>query len=86
MISKKWAPTLALLMAAALVVAACAPAPTPPPAESAAKALVIGFTASQTGKYNVSSMRQVNGLSLWMKEVNDAGGTREGEEALHACC
>jgi branched-chain amino acid transport system substrate-binding protein len=76
MISKKWTLTLGLLMAAALVVAACAPAPTPPPAESAVKTLVIGFTASQTGKYNVSSTRQVNGLSQWMKEVNDAGGIK----------
>jgi len=79
MISKKWALTLGLLMAAALVVAACAPAPTPPPAESAVKTLVIGFTASQTGKYNVSSTRQVNGLSQWMKEVNAAGGIKLGD-------
>jgi ABC-type branched-subunit amino acid transport system substrate-binding protein len=38
------------------------------------KTMVIGFTTSQTGSYNVSSLRQVNGLMLWMKEVNDAGG------------
>ncbi len=38
------------------------------------KTVVIGFTTSQTGKYNVSSLRQVNGLQLWMNEVNDAGG------------
>lgn len=37
---------------------------------------VIGFTTSQTGKYNVSSTRQVNGLRLWMKQVNDAGGLK----------
>ncbi len=36
--------------------------------------MVIGYTTSQTGKYNVSSLRQVNGLTLWMNEVNDAGG------------
>ena len=36
--------------------------------------MVIGFTTSQTGNYNVSSLRQVNGLMLWMNEVNDAGG------------
>jgi ABC-type branched-subunit amino acid transport system substrate-binding protein len=36
--------------------------------------MVIGFTTSQTGSYNVSSLRQVNGLMLWMNEVNDAGG------------
>jgi branched-chain amino acid transport system substrate-binding protein len=36
--------------------------------------MVIGFTTSQTGNYNVSSTRQVNGLRLWMDEVNAAGG------------
>jgi len=36
--------------------------------------MVIGYTTSQTGNYNVSSLRQVNGLMLWMNEVNDAGG------------
>lgn len=36
--------------------------------------LVIGFTASNTGRYNVSSSRQVNGLNLWMEEVNGQGG------------
>jgi ABC-type branched-subunit amino acid transport system substrate-binding protein len=38
------------------------------------KTMVIGFTASQTGKYNVESTRQLNGLNLWLKDVNDAGG------------
>ncbi|MBT7073066.1 MAG: amino acid ABC transporter substrate-binding protein [Anaerolineae bacterium] len=46
-----------------------APAGAPEPAE-----LVIGFTSSVTGKYEVSSTRQVNGFSLWMNQVNDAGG------------
>jgi branched-chain amino acid transport system substrate-binding protein len=36
--------------------------------------VVIGFTASQTGSQNVSSTRQVNGLMLWMDEVNASGG------------
>ncbi len=39
-----------------------------------ARTVVIGFTASQTGKYNVESTRQVNGLNLWINQVNDAGG------------
>jgi ABC-type branched-subunit amino acid transport system substrate-binding protein len=43
------------------------PAPT-------AQTVVVGFTTSQTGSYNVSSTRQVNGLQLWMEHVNDAGG------------
>ncbi len=36
--------------------------------------VVIGFTASTTGKYNVESTRQINGLNLWLNQVNDAGG------------
>ena len=38
--------------------------------------MVIGFTTSQTGNYNVSSLRQVNGFLLWLNEVNDAGGVQ----------
>jgi ABC-type branched-subunit amino acid transport system substrate-binding protein len=38
------------------------------------KTVVIGFTASQTGNYNVESTRQINGLNLWLNQVNDAGG------------
>ena len=54
-------------------------AATPAPEEEqvpapSAETVVIGFTTSQTGRYNVSSTRQVNGLQLWMDQVNDAGG------------
>lgn len=35
---------------------------------------IIGLTASLTGKYNVESTRQNNGLKLWMDEVNESGG------------
>lgn len=38
--------------------------------------VVIGFTISQTGNLNVESTRQMNGLNLWMKQVNEAGGVR----------
>jgi branched-chain amino acid transport system substrate-binding protein len=72
---------LALLLTTTQCGPAATPEPTSPPAEEAPaeeaptpKTVVVGFTASQTGKYNVSSTRQVNGLSLWMEEVNDAGG------------
>ncbi|MGD2206875.1 MAG: amino acid ABC transporter substrate-binding protein [Anaerolineae bacterium] len=47
---------------------------TPPEPKAEEKTMVIGFTTSQTGKYNVSSTRQVNGFTLWMDEVNAAGG------------
>jgi ABC-type branched-subunit amino acid transport system substrate-binding protein len=42
----------------------------------AAKTVVIGFTASQTGKLNVEGMRQINGLNLWMEQANAAGGVK----------
>ncbi len=38
--------------------------------------VTIGFTVSQTGSLNVESTRQNNGLMLWMKQVNDAGGIK----------
>jgi ABC-type branched-subunit amino acid transport system substrate-binding protein len=41
-----------------------------------AKTVVIGFTASQTGKFNVEAIRQINGLNLWMEQVNAAGGVK----------
>jgi branched-chain amino acid transport system substrate-binding protein len=81
-----WILVLALVVG---LLAGCGPTEAPPeateapaaeePAEEPApaaeeKTMVIGFTTSQTGNYNVSSTRQVNGLRLWMDEVNAAGG------------
>lgn len=74
----------------ALVLSACTPAATPteapapttaasePDTAPAAKevTLTIGFTASTSGKYNVESTRQINGLNMWMNQVNDAGGIK----------
>jgi ABC-type branched-subunit amino acid transport system substrate-binding protein len=59
-----------------LVLTATQCAPSAPVGEESptAKTMVIGFTTSQTGSYNVSSTRQVNGLQLWMNEINAAGG------------
>ncbi|NLH47752.1 MAG: ABC transporter substrate-binding protein [Myxococcales bacterium] len=58
--------------------AACAKSEQPaiPTDGSQAKTVTIGFTASQTGKLNVESTRQINGLSLWIEQVNAAGGAR----------
>jgi branched-chain amino acid transport system substrate-binding protein len=36
--------------------------------------VLIGFTASKTGKLNVEATRQINGLNLWVEQVNKAGG------------
>jgi ABC-type branched-subunit amino acid transport system substrate-binding protein len=70
-----------VLVIASLVLAACAsnqatPAATQAPAAAKEVTAIIGFTASQTGSLNVESTRQVNGLNLWMKQVNDAGGVK----------
>jgi len=48
----------------------------PPGAAAAEKTILIGFTASQTGKFNVEAIRQINGLNLWMSQVNAAGGVK----------
>lgn len=81
-----------VLTIAALLLAACAPQPAavqPTEAPAATEettseeptgakevTAVIGFTASQTGSLNVESTRQINGLNLWMKHVNEAGGVK----------
>lgn len=53
---------VALAAVCCLLLAGAAQAQAP-----AAKNVVIGFTASQTGKLNVEGMRQINGLNLWME-------------------
>ena len=45
-------------------------------AEAKTQTVVIGFTASQTGKLNVEAIRQINGLNLWLEQVNAAGGVK----------
>jgi len=82
----RWSIRISALAVVALVMAACAPAAVPTeapapatqaPAEPAApteETITIGFTSSLTGAQEVSSKRQVNGLNLWMNQVNEAGG------------
>jgi ABC-type branched-subunit amino acid transport system substrate-binding protein len=43
---------------------------------AAGKTVTIGFTASKTGKFNVEATRQINGLHLWMEQVNAKGGVK----------
>jgi len=43
---------------------------------AAEKSILIGFTASQTGSLNVEAIRQINGLNLWVDQVNNAGGIK----------
>ena len=55
------------------------PAATEAPMETEAPmaeevTVVIGFTSSLTGSQEVSSKRQVNGFTLWINQVNEAGG------------
>jgi branched-chain amino acid transport system substrate-binding protein len=70
--SKRLVPVVILLMAAvAFAGFSTALAQSPP-----AKKVVIGFTASQTGKLNVEGIRQINGFNLWIEKVNAAGGVK----------
>ncbi len=41
-----------------------------------AKTVVIGYTASLTGKSSLESIRQQNGLQLWVNQVNAKGGIK----------
>ncbi|OGO38949.1 MAG: hypothetical protein A2Z03_05755, partial [Chloroflexi bacterium RBG_16_56_8] len=43
---------------------------------AAAKKLLIGFTASQTGAQQVASQKQTEGLQLWLDDVKKAGGIK----------
>jgi ABC-type branched-subunit amino acid transport system substrate-binding protein len=72
--------TMSLLLGACGPVATPAAQPTSAPAQ--AKTVVIGFTASQTGSLNVESTRQINGLNLWIEQVNGAGGLKLADGTL----
>ncbi len=76
---------MTLLATAGLFLAACGAPPTAnqlPASDTSAgtdgatQTAIIGFTASLTGKLNVESTRQNNGLKLWIDQVNAAGGIR----------
>jgi branched-chain amino acid transport system substrate-binding protein len=65
-----------VLVIAGLVLSACGGAAAPAAPAGQETTMTIGFTASQTGNLNVESTRQMNGLQLWIKHVNDAGGIK----------
>ncbi|MEW6387586.1 MAG: amino acid ABC transporter substrate-binding protein [Thermodesulfobacteriota bacterium] len=69
-------PLVLVLVAFGLILAGGLMQTGPASAAGAAKEVVIGFTASQTGKLNVEATRQINGLNLWMEQVNAAGGVK----------
>lgn len=62
--------------AAPVVTEAPTQAPVATEAPVVEKTVVVGFTASLTGKLNVESTRQNNGFKLWMDQVNAAGGIK----------
>jgi ABC-type branched-subunit amino acid transport system substrate-binding protein len=67
-----------LILIGSLLLAACAQQAAAPeqPSGGGEMTALIGFTASQTGRYNVESTRQINGLNMWMQSVNEAGGLK----------
>jgi ABC-type branched-subunit amino acid transport system substrate-binding protein len=74
--SKSVASILLALITSLLLNACAAPNTAQPTAEVDGVRVTIGFTVSKTGSLNVESTRQTNGLNLWMKRVNDAGGIK----------
>jgi branched-chain amino acid transport system substrate-binding protein len=44
------------------------------PETKGAKTVIIGYTASKSGPLKTEGERQINGLSLWMEQVNAKGG------------
>jgi ABC-type branched-subunit amino acid transport system substrate-binding protein len=51
-----------------------ATAEKPAPEAKGAKTVTIGFTASKSGPLKTEGERQINGLNLWMEQVNAKGG------------
>src|SRR5512139_2838358 len=70
---KRFGIGLVLVLCLALILTSFS---APPGANAAKKTVTIGFTASKTGKFNVEATRQINGLHLWMEQVNKAGGVK----------
>lgn len=73
---KSVVPILLTLITSLLLNACATPNRAQPTAQGDGVLVTIGFTMSKTGNLNVESTRQTNGLNLWMKQVNDAGGMR----------
>src|SRR3974390_229389 len=44
------------------------------PEAKGAKTVIIGYTASKSGPLKTEGERQINGLNLWMEQVNAKGG------------
>ena len=65
---------LCFLALACSVSSGCTRKPQDEASKGKERTLVIGFTASQTGKFNVESNRQIGGINLWIEQVNAAGG------------
>ena len=53
-----------------------AEAKSDPPAKAGEKTVIIGFTSSKSGKFKTEGGRQINGLNLWMEQVNAKGGVK----------
>src|SRR3974377_159114 len=69
-----------VLLACGLVLLGCgkeSPEPKaekPAPEAKGAKTVIIGYTASKSGPLKTEGERQINGLNLWMEQVNAKGG------------
>jgi ABC-type branched-subunit amino acid transport system substrate-binding protein len=56
--------------------AAATPAAQKAPEAPGTKTVIIGFTASKSGKLKTEGERQINGVDLWIEQVNAKGGVK----------
>ncbi|MFB0545653.1 MAG: amino acid ABC transporter substrate-binding protein [Anaerolineae bacterium] len=66
---------ICLLLTGLLVLVLVAATPTKAPAAEPTT-LILGFTASQTGKLNKESTAQIQGIQLWLEHLEEAGGIK----------
>lgn len=72
----QWGMFFTLMMISALAYGCQVRSPATSPGSTQEKKIIVGFTWSQTGKLNLESTRQTNGLLLWMNQVNALGGIK----------
>lgn len=79
---KKWQGFLAGALGLALLALPAYTQEKAQPAAKGAKSVIIGFTASKSGKLKTEGVRQIQGFNLWMEQVNAKGGIKLADGSL----
>jgi ABC-type branched-subunit amino acid transport system substrate-binding protein len=73
---KKWQISLVMVISVAILAIAVFAPENGKAAGKDGKSVVIGFTASKSGKLKTEGTRQIQGFNLWMEQVNAKGGIK----------